>query len=143
MVKEEVNWDFPPKPNISIPLRDWLHNSVVPTHKYCGKLEIRSYVLRTWFEMHPNFTMSDSEELNIGDFDPSTYQHILPEGAHDYDDYDSEYEKEHRELGFTDKQVEAEVAKLDPEDKKFYEEYHDFLDAYYGQHGRIIEMSVP
>ena len=70
--------------------------------------------------------MSDSEELNIGDFDPSTYQHILPEGAHDYDDYDSEYEEEHPELGFTDKQVEAEVAKLDPEDKKFYEEYRDF-----------------
>ena len=84
--------------------------------------------------------MSDSEELNIGDFDPSTYQHILPEGAHDYDDYDSEYEEEHPELGFTDKQVEAEVAKLDPEDKKFYEEYRDFLDAYYRQHGRIIEM---
>ena len=84
--------------------------------------------------------MSDSEELNIGDFDPSTYQHVLPEGAHDYDDYDSEYEEEHPELGFTDKQVEAEVAKLDPEDKKFYEEYRDFLDAYYCQHGRIIEM---
>ena len=85
--------------------------------------------------------MSDSEELNIGDFDPSTYQHILPEGAHDYDDYDSEYEKEHPELGLTDKQVEAEVAKLDPEDKKFYEEYRDYLDAYYRQYGRIIEMS--
>ena len=84
--------------------------------------------------------MSDSEELNIGDFDPSTYQHILPEGAHDYDDYDSEYEEEHPELGFTDKQVEAEVEKLDPKDKKFYEEYRDFLDAYYRQHGRIIEM---
>ena len=84
--------------------------------------------------------MSDSEELNIGDFDPSTYQHVLPKGAHDYDDYDSEYEEEHPELGFTDKQVEAEVAKLDPVDKKFYEEYHDFLDAYYRQHGRIIEL---
>ena len=84
--------------------------------------------------------MSDSEELNVGDFDPSTYQHVLPEGAHDYDDYDSEYEGEHPELGFTDAQVEAEVEKLDPEDKKFYEEYRDFLDAYYCQHGRLIEM---
>ena len=84
--------------------------------------------------------MLDSEELNIGDFDPSTYQHVLPKGAHDYDDYDSDYEEEHPELGFTDKQVEAEVAKLDPEDKKFYEEYRDFLNAYYCQHGRIIEM---
>ena len=85
--------------------------------------------------------MSDSEELNIGDFDPSTYQHILPEGAHDYDDYDSEYKEEHPELGFTDAQVEEVVKKLNPEDKKFYEEYHDYLDAYYRQHGRIIEMS--
>ena len=85
--------------------------------------------------------MSDSEELNIGDFNPSTYQHVLPEGAHDYDDYDSEYEEEHPELGFTDAQVEEEVKKLNPEDKKFYEEYRDYLDAYYRQHGRIIEMS--
>ena len=62
--------------------------------------------------------MSDSEELNIGDFDPSTYQHVLPEGSHDYDDYDSDYEEKHPELGFTDKQVEAEAEKLKPEDKK-------------------------
>ena len=84
--------------------------------------------------------MSDSEDLNIGDFDPSTYQHILPEGTHDFDDYDSDYEEKHPELGLTDKQVEAEVAKLGPEDKKFYEEYCDFLDSYYLQHGGIIEM---
>ena len=64
----------------------------------------------------------------------------MPEGAHDYSDYDSDYEEKHPELGFTDKQVEAEVKKLNPEDKKFYEEYRDFLDAYYCQHGRIIEM---
>ena len=84
--------------------------------------------------------MSDTEELNVGDFDPSTYQHVLPEGAHDFNDYDSEYEEQHPELGFMDEQVEAEVAKLDPEDKKFYEEYCGFLDAYYRQHGKIIEM---
>ena len=64
----------------------------------------------------------------------------MPEGAHDYDDYDSDYEEKHPELGFTDKQVEAEAEKLNPEDKKFYEEYRDFLDAYYRQHGRIIEL---
>ena len=39
--------------------------------------------------------MSDTEELNVGDFDPSTYQHVLPEGAHDFDDYDSDYEEQH------------------------------------------------
>ena len=37
--------------------------------------------------------MSDSEELNIGDFDPSTYQHVLPEGVHDYDDYEEQVYK--------------------------------------------------
>ena len=84
--------------------------------------------------------MSDTEELHVGDFNPSTYEHVLPEGAHDFDDYDSEYEEQHPELGFTDEQVEAEVAKLDPEDKKFYEEYREFLDTYYRQHGKIIEM---
>ena len=84
--------------------------------------------------------MSDTEELHVGDFNPSTYEHVLPEGAHDFDDYDSEYEEKHPELGFTDEQVEAEVAKLDPEDKKFYEEYRGFLDTYYRQHGKIIKM---
>ena len=84
--------------------------------------------------------MSDTEELNIGDFDPLTYQHVLPEGAHDFDDYDSDYAERHPELGFTDEQVKAEVTKLDPEDKKFYEEYREFLDTYYRQHGKIIEM---
>ena len=84
--------------------------------------------------------MSDTEEFQVGDFNPSTYEHVLPKGAHDFDDYDSEYEEKHPELGFTDKQVEAEVAKLDPEDRKFYEEYREFLDTYYRQHGKIIEM---
>ena len=84
--------------------------------------------------------MSDTEELHVGDFNPSTYEHVLPEGAHDFDDYDSDYERQHPELGFTDEQVEAEVAKLGPEDKKFYEEYREFLDTYYRQHGKIIEM---
>ena len=84
--------------------------------------------------------MSDTEELHVGDFNPSTYEHVLPEGAHDFNDYDSDYERQHPELGFTDEQVEAEVAKLGPEDKKFYEEYHEFLDTYYRQHGKIIEM---
>ena len=84
--------------------------------------------------------MSDTEELHVGDFNPSTYEHVLPEGAHDFDDYDSDYAEQHPELGFTDEQVEAEVAKLDPDDKKFYEEYRGFLDTYYHQHGKIIEM---
>ena len=55
-----------------------------------------------------NFIMSDTEELHVGDFNPSTL-HVLPEGAHEFNDYDSEYEEQHPELGFTDEQVEAEV----------------------------------
>ena len=42
--------------------------------------------------------MSDTEELHIGDFNPSTYEHVLPVGAHDFDDYDSDYEEQHPEL---------------------------------------------
>ena len=84
--------------------------------------------------------MLDTEELNIGDFDPTTYQHVLPEGAHDYDDYDSDYKRRHPELGFTDEEVEAEVQKLNPEEKKLYEDYKEYLDSYYRQHGKIIEL---
>ena len=36
---------FPAKSDISIPLSDWSRDSVAPTHKYCGKLEFRSYAL--------------------------------------------------------------------------------------------------
>ena len=39
----------------------------------------------------------------------------------------SDFAEQHPELGFTDEQVEAEVAKLSPDDKKLYEEYHEFL----------------
>ena len=84
--------------------------------------------------------MLDTEESGVGDFDPDTYQHVLPEGAHDFDDYDSDYKQEYPELGFTDEQVEAEVNKLGHEDQKFYEDYKEFLDSYYRQHGKIIEL---
>ena len=39
--------------------------------------------------------MSDTEELHVGDFNPSTYEHVLPEGAHDFNNYDSKYEEQH------------------------------------------------
>ena len=86
--------------------------------------------------------MSGTEGLHVGDFGPSACEHVLPGGggAHGFGDYDSECEEGHPELGFTDMQVEAEVAKLNPEDKRFYEECRGFLDAYCRQHGRIIEM---
>ena len=47
--------------------------------------------------------MSDTEELHIGDFNPSTYEHVLPEGAHDFNNYDSEYEEQHPKLGLKKK----------------------------------------
>ena len=56
--------------------------------------------------------MSDTEELHIGDFNPSTYEHVLPEGAHDFDNYDSEYEEKHPELGFTDEQGRGRSGKV-------------------------------
>ena len=43
--KQEGNLKFSAKTDISIPLSDWSHDSVAPTHKYCGKLEFRSYAL--------------------------------------------------------------------------------------------------
>ena len=133
-------FSFPAKTDIGIPLSDWSGDSVAPTHKCCGKLGFRSYVLWTWFKAHPGLIMSDTEELHIGDLNPSACEHVLSEGAHDFNDYYSDYAEQHPEFGFTDERVEAEVAKLDPDDKKFYEEYHGFLDTYYRQHGKIIEM---
>ena len=91
-------------------------------------------------ELSPEYIMSDSEELTMGDFDPETYQHVLPEGAHDYADYDTDYEEENPELGYTDEQVEEEVKKLNSEERKMFEEYREFLDSYYRQHGHIIEL---
>ena len=88
-----------------------------------------------------SFSMSDTEELHVGDFNPSTYEHVLPEGEHDFNDYDSEYEEQHPELGFTDEQVEAEVAKLDPEDtKSFTKSTASSWILIICQHGKIIEM---
>ena len=56
--------------------------------------------------------MSDTEELHVGDFNPSTYEHVLPEGAHDFNDYDSEYEEQHPELGYTDEQARGRGGKI-------------------------------
>ena len=64
----------------------------------------------------------------------------MPEAAHDYNDYDSEYKRENPELGYADEQVEAEVKKLNPEERKMFEEYREFLVSYYRQHGCIIEL---
>ena len=41
----KANQSFPAKTDISIPLSNWSRDLVAPTHKYCGKLEFRSYAL--------------------------------------------------------------------------------------------------
>ena len=51
-----------------------------------------------------------------GGFNPDTYTHILPAGQQDFDDYDEGDLAETPELGYSDEQVEAEVAKLTEEE---------------------------
>ena len=81
-----------------------------------------------------------AEEKETG-FNPETYTHVLPEGVPDFDDYTEEYLQQDPELGLTDEEVAAEVAKLSEEDKKLYEQVKTFTDAFYRQHGYIIPMT--
>ena len=74
-------------------------------------------------------------------FNPDTYTHVLPEGVPDFDDYTEEDLQQDPELGLTDEEVAAEVAKLSEEDKKLYEQVKTFTDAFYRQHGYIIPMT--
>ena len=74
-------------------------------------------------------------------FNPETYSHVLPEGTPDFDDYTEEDLQRDPELGLTDEEVAAEVAKLSEEDKKLYEQVKTFTDAFYRQHGYIIPMT--
>ena len=52
-----------------------------------------------------------AEEKDTG-FNPETYSHVLPEGIPDFDDYTEEDLQQDPELGLTDEEVAAEVAKL-------------------------------
>ena len=74
-------------------------------------------------------------------FNPETYTHVLPEGVPDFDDYTEEDLQQDPELGLTDEEVAAEVAKLSEEDKKLYEQVKTFTDAFYRQHGYIIPIT--
>ena len=74
-------------------------------------------------------------------FNPETYTHVLPEGVPDFHDYAEEDLQQDPELGLTDGEVAAEVAKLSEEDKKLYEQVKTFTDAFYRQHGYIIPMT--
>ena len=80
-----------------------------------------------------------AEEKETG-FNPETYTHILPEGVPDFDDYTEEDLQQDPELGLTDEEVAAEVAKLSEEDKKLYEQVKTFTDSFYRQHGYIIPI---
>ena len=85
--------------------------------------------------------MAEGEEFQVGDFNPDTYEHVLPEGAHDFEDYHTDYEIENPELAYTDEQVQRIVEKMGAEDRSLYEQCKSFVDTYYRQHGRIIEIS--
>ena len=80
-----------------------------------------------------------AEEKETG-FNPETYTHVLPEGVPDFDDYTEEDLQQDPELGLTDEEVVAEVAKLYEEDKKLYEQVKTFTDSFYRQHGYIIPI---
>ena len=81
-----------------------------------------------------------AEEKETG-FNPETYTHILPEGVPDFDDYTEEDLQQDLELGLTDEEVAAEVAKLSEEDKKLYEQIKTFTDSFYRQHRYIIPIT--
>ena len=81
-----------------------------------------------------------AEEKDTG-FNPETYSHVLPEGIPDFDDYTEEDLQQDPELGLTDEEVAAEVAKLSEEDKKLYEQVKTFTDSFYRQHGYIIQIT--
>ena len=64
-------------------------------------------------------------------FNPETYSHLLPEGVLDFDDYTEEDLQQDPELGLTDEEMAAEVAKLSEDDKKLYEQIKTFMDSFY------------
>ena len=74
-------------------------------------------------------------------FDPKTYSHVLPEGEEDFDDFTEEDLQEDPELGYSDAQVEAEVAKMTEDEKQLYGQLKEFTDSFYRQHGYIIPLS--
>ena len=74
-------------------------------------------------------------------FNPETYTHVLPEGVPDFDVYTGEDLQQDPELGLTDEEVAAEVAKLSGEEKKLYEQIKTFTDSFYRQHGYIIPIT--
>ena len=80
-----------------------------------------------------------AEEKETG-FNPETYTHVLPEGVPDFDDYAEEDLQQDPELGLTDEEVVAEVAKLSEEDKKLYKQIKTFTNSSYRQHGYIIPI---
>ena len=81
-----------------------------------------------------------AEEKDTG-FNPETDSHVLPEGIPDFDNYTEEDLQQDPELGLTDEEVVAEVAKLSEEDKKLYEQIKTFTDSFYRQHGYIIPIT--
>ena len=78
--------------------------------------------------IHQPGNMAEEKETR---FNPETYTHLLPEGIPDFDDYTEEDLQQDPELGLTDEEVAAEVAKLSEDDKKLYEQIKTFTDSFY------------
>ena len=66
-----------------------------------------------------------------GGFNPDTYSHVLPTDQQDFDDYDEGDLTEAPELGYSDEQVAAEVAKMTEEERSLYQQIKDFTDTFY------------
>ena len=75
-----------------------------------------------------------------GGFNPDTYTHVLPAGQQDFDDYDEGDLTETPELGYSDEQVAAEVAKLTEEERDLYQQIKTFTDTFYRRHGYIVPL---
>ena len=75
-----------------------------------------------------------------GGFNLDTYSHVLIAGQQDFDDYDEGDLSETPELGYTDEQVAAEVAKLTEEDRDLYQQIKTFTDTFYCRHGYIVPL---
>ena len=77
-------------------------------------------------------------------FNPETCTHVLPEGVPDFNDYTEEDLQQDPELGLTNEEVTAEVAKLSEGDKKLYKQIKTFtgllLQAAWVHHTNYIDL---
>ena len=103
-------------------------NSKGAAPQYCAA----SFSVHTLLEQHGRRKGDRIQSRNL--------HTCFPKGVPDFDDYTEEDLQQDPELGLTDEEVAAEVAKLSEEDKKLYEQIKTFTDSFYRQHGYIIPI---